>query len=62
MYTLKNVITNKIQGLVNNSKMKKELENSITKGKLKINKAFAGVGKPINESVWRVSILKLARR
>ena len=31
-------------------------------GKLKKNKALAGVGKPIKESVCRSSILKLAKR
>lgn len=30
------------------------------KGREAIRKAFAGVGIPINESVWRVSILNLA--
>src|SRR5690606_13191635 len=31
-------------------------------GMLKINNALAGVGKPIKLSVWRVSILNLAKR
>ena len=48
---------------------KYELENKtprpivsccITNGILAINIAFAGVGTPINESLWRVSILNLA--
>lgn len=34
----------------------------ITNGTLAINIALAGVGTPINESLWRVSILNLANR
>jgi hypothetical protein len=36
--------------------------NFVIKGKAATTNAFAGVGTPINESDWRVSILNLAKR
>jgi len=62
IYALNKVMVNKNQGLENISKTIKESEYFRTKGKLIINKVLAGVGKPIKESVWRASILKLAKR
>jgi hypothetical protein len=59
---LKIEIESKTHGLTSNSSKNIESEYCSTSGKLNINNALAGVGKPMNESVWRVSMLKLAKR
>lgn len=48
------------QGFINNSSTNNESVFFKIRGKLIINIAFAGVGKPMKDSVCRVSILKLA--
>src|SRR5690606_36246708 len=48
--------------LVSTSITKANSVYSITRGKLKIKRALAGVGSPMNESVCRVSILNFAKR
>lgn len=60
--TLNDEIPNKNDVFVSNSNAIKESEYLIIKGKLKTNNALAGVGSPIKVSVWRISILKFAKR
>src|SRR5690606_7633622 len=59
---LNKLIPTKTYGLLKISKTNSLSVVFIIKGILNINKAFAGVGKPIKLSVWRVSILNFAKR
>jgi len=59
---LNKLIPTKTYGLLKKLKTKSLSVVFIIKGILNINNAFAGVGKPMKLSVWRVSILNFAKR